>query len=463
MSAIGDYIHLRKQNYYTYGTSRLNESPNPYIESLRVQQKLNQSRLNNLRNKVDKATLEELSDRVKKNFNNSKQAREIAENRVKFNQGIQEFLDSVIDTLIKEIPSQFGLDNNIRLNTDQLYQIQQPLDVIQQAKRHRDNALSAIKTANDNFKAGKPVRKNTIDAILKQTDDFFYCLGMLEGKNIISPKTDWKNQDTLAALQKVLEQIPLYEINRSTFNGIFGETLVLMTDDKALEMSEEALKQTITKELSTGETRSTFQLTESIISESVKDIFKKETGLNLYQIRSTQNKVDASITIKGQDINASVKAYTPSGNRIYAHLQDVSLLTNLAATPLQFANHWISLHSYSNLRKEYQKAKENMDDALTAQTMYIVLSRGNLLKQDAIAADTFVAIDTVNGRVYTNSVYDILRNGKNNFILNPLISSIVIKSNKEAGSADQRIAKIIMDLHQIKIKVTYRAQLEPLI
>ena len=136
-------------------------------------------------------------------------------------------------------------------------------------------------------------------------------------------------------------------------------------------------------------------------------------------------------------------------------MQDVSLLSTLVATQLQFANHWISLHSYGT-------SNDSMDEALSEQIMYEALSSGNLLKQDASVADTFVAIDTINGRIYAQSAYDILTNGKKNFTLNPTINSIVIDSNKTVNSIEQRIANIIMSIHQIKISVRYKTALNPI-
>lgn len=461
MSAIGQYIHLRKENYQRYGTARVGEAPEPLLVSYKAQRAANLARLENLRNKVNDDVLEELKARVERNYNESKQAREIAENRVNFNQGITDFQNNLVAKLVSEIPNRFGesMDINISLNQSNMEIDKEASVNIAEARKHRDNALSAIKTANDNFLKGKPIQSRTINAIIDDTDKFFKALGMIKGKDILTPKKGWENYDTFSALDGILKLVPLYEMNQSGLSGVFGEVLVNMASDRAKALGEkklyEELKAEVERSLSTGEMRSSFSINESMITPDVQRIFKQETGLNLYQIRSSQNKVDASIIVKDTPIEASVKAYTPSGNTIYAHLQDVSLLTSLLGTQLQFANHWISLHSYG-------EPDPGMDELLTEQIMYEALSSGNILKQDASIADTFVAIDTVNGRVYVKSAFDILDKDKNRFILNPTINNIVIKSNKFANTWEQRIANIVMSVHQIKIKVTYRAPLDPL-
>lgn len=455
MSAIGEYIHLKKENYDKYGTARVGGSPQLLIDSYNAQKEINLTRIKNFENKIDNTILIELKSRIEENYNENKQAREIAENHVNFNKGMTNFQQEFRAKLIAEIPNVFGVEGvSVRLNKSNMKMNKEPIN-LSNAKRYRANAISAIKTANDNFAAGKPIQKNTITAIINNTDMFFKELGMIEGIDILWPRGGWKNQDTLSALKGILELAPLGEMNQSALSGAFGEALVNMAADTMRTLSGKELAKAIEEALSTGEVRSSFSIDESMITPQVQQVFQEETGLNLYQIHSSQNKVDASITIKDIPVEASVKAYTPKGNVINAHLQDVSLLSTLAATQLQFANHWISLHSYG-------ASNSGMDEALSEQIMYEALSSGNLLKQDVSVADTFVAIDTVNGRIYAQSAYNILTNGKENFTLNPTVNSIVINSNKMADSIEQRIANIIMSIHQIKISVRYKAALNPI-
>lgn len=105
--------------------------------------------------------------------------------------------------------------------------------------------------------------------------------------------------------------------------------------NKAKKDSFNAIKEA----LQTGATRTSFQITEDMIAPSVQKQFLEKTGINLYQIHSTQDKVDAIIELRTETIDASVKAYTPKGNVITSHLQDVNLITSLLTTESQFANH----------------------------------------------------------------------------------------------------------------------------
>ena len=221
-------------------------------------------------------------------------------------------------------------------------------------------------------------------------------------------------------------------MNKAALHGTYGEVLVNMVSDtakvKAGKAAIEEMKQVLQE---SGGHRTEFQIDESMITRSVQETFLEDTGINLYQLRATQDKVDASITVKGYDIDASVKAYTPKGNVITAHLQDVSLITSLITTEEQFGNHWLNLHAS-------RMPSAEMDAALKKHIQYEALAAGNLLKKGSAVADTFIVIDAVNGRVYTQSIKEILEKFDNNFIMKPLVEGITI-NNTFAETWEKRI------------------------
>lgn len=149
--------------------------------------------------------------------------------------------------------------------------------------------------------------------------------------------------------------------------------------------------------------------------------FYRKTKLNLYQIKGSQDKIDASIIINGMPVDASAKAYTTYGNTINPHLQDVNLLTALAATAGQFGNHWLNMHAL-NL------PSDSADEEFTKQIQYEALVAGNLLKKGAGIADTFVAIDATKGRVVTKTTKEMLENGSDFFTISPNPKDIIIKN-----------------------------------
>lgn len=453
MSALGEYIHLHQENYLKYGTARNGETPQLLSESYNAQRSMNLARINALNGVVMESTITELKNRVQQNYNESKQAREIAQNHANYNKGIAKFQQSFKEKLLAEVPGKFGTGVAIRLNKSNM-RMDKTLVNLNAAVASRNKALNAINTANNNFAMGKPVQERTIRSILDNTDAFFNAIGMIGGSSALWAHDDWHSQDTLAALQGILLLAPLDEVNQSAFSGAFGEVLVNMSADTARVLAGKELVKAMEAALKTGETRASFSIDETMVTPQVQQAFQEETDLNLYQAHSSQNKVDASITIKDQPVQASVKAYKAAGNTINTHLQDVSLLSTLAATEMQFANHWISLHSYG-------MASGSVDDALSEQVVYEALSRGNMLKQDVLTADTFVAIDVSTGRVYAKTMHDILTNNQDNFTLSPAISSIAVHGNNFADTIEQRIANILISIHQTKISVSYRVTLDP--
>jgi hypothetical protein len=177
--------------------------------------------------------------------------------------------------------------------------------------------------------------------------------------------------------------------------------------------------------------------------------FYRKTKLNLYQIKGSQDKVDASITINGMPVDASAKAYTTYGNTINPHLQDVKLLTALAATAGQFGNHWLNMHALG-------LDTDSVDAEFTKQIQYEALVAGNLLKRGAGVADTFVAIDATKGRVSVMSTRDMLEEGSKFLTISPNPKDIIVKNEWNKVSWMGRIVDILMDIHKHQFAVSCR-------
>lgn len=447
MSAIGNYIHLNASNYLKYGVMHKSNSKKGLTidQVYRTQKALNQSRINNLPT-INQSVLTTLEERIQKNFPEGKdKAKEsldkaLAEN--KLSERIKEYLLTEVDGNITR-RSKVYKSNIEQMSTNNA------LVKIEEARRLRMNLYQNIETLNKRFENGKTAG-TTPTTIANNLRDFFNALGMVMPNNewIVDPK-NIQNTDMLTALKEIIHSISFAEANKATIHGQIGEQTVSMCGDVAVHKGLEAINGIIV-----GSHPTQFKLNENIIPKKVGETFRKDTGLNLYQIHSSQDKVDVQIIVNKQPLNTSVKAYTARGNSIRAHLQDVSLLTSLATTVDSFANHWLNLHTL-------QLKNSEMDAALIEHIKYEALVSGNLLKQGALLADTFVAIDVTTGKVFSASTRDILQNKTaSNFYLKPDIYSLHISGNQWQNTWEQRISNILQSVHKTKINVALNVSLK---
>lgn len=450
MSALGDYIHLRTENYLKYGTAKKGEQEQPMIDSYNAQKQRNQELLNQIQ-EPSQSTLAELK-RLIANESTQEEAMQIAKNLSSYNQSINDITNQLKEKILQDVPSKFeSEDYGIRTVKSNL-KTNKNLVNIEEAKKARRRFYDNINTINSNAAAGKPVRQSTLNTLLKNASDFFNYLGIVNSNLEFIKYRDLRNANTIAALKNMMQLVSLSDMNKAALHGTYGEVLVNMVSDnmrvKAGKELESALKQTLQE---TGGHRTQFSIDENMITPKVQQAYYEKTGNNLYQIRATQDKVDASIIIEDEAIEASIKAYTPKGNFITAHLQDVNLITNLITTEAQFANHWLNLHALNI-------PNQDMDNELKKYIEYEALVAGNMLKKGTTIADTFIVIDATQGRVFAKSTKDILQNYEDNFILDPMIENIAI-SNQFASTWEERIANILLSLHQQSISVSYKVAL----
>ena len=451
MSALGDYIHLNTENYLIYGVSQKGKEKRLSLaEVYKNQYKKNLERVNNLPD-ISKKTLKTLEERVHQHFPEGKDSAK--ENLVK-TLGTQKLSEHFKEYLLNNINGNLTRRAHIFKNTISTMDTNNSLVDIEKAKKLRANLYENIRSLNDKFKNGEPISLNTTPTtIAKNFTAFFNALGMSlkDGGYIVNPN-EIKNMDVLSAMKALLMDMSLSEANRATINGQIGEQTVKMCGDtivrKALTTVNGVIK---------GADVSKFQMNESIIPKDVQAVFKKDTGINLYQVRSSQDKVDVQIVVNKNPLNVSVKAYSSKGNSLRTHLQDVSLLTSLATTEKDFANHWLNLHCAQG----YVKGTQTLDLPLKEHIKYEALVSGNLLKNNSLKADTFVAIDVTKGRVFSASTKEILKNNKiGKFYLKPSLSSLRIEGNTFASSFAQRISNILQNVHAVKISVALNVSLK---
>ena len=446
MSALGDYIHLNASNYIKYGISHRGEVRKPDMGQVLSQQRaINRQRIQSLPTLKQDGVLKELKRRIQQNFGPEKAnatQQIIQHGETKLAKDIKDYILANVtgapENKVAAALKNFDVTNN-----------SPNLDA---AMKHRDNLLRVINYYNKHPNDSSP------DTIAKHLNNFFRTLGFAipKGQWLVNPEEIKSQKAHIGdAIRQVVMADCFAQAHKATVHGKMGERIVAMCDDMIEQGAVKNLNQAIESAIVGGQ-GSSFSIGKSFIQPSVAQVYQEKYKQNLYRVSKTQDKVDVQISVQGTPINASVKAYTPKSNKINAHLQDVSLLTSLASTGGNFANHWLNLHCHG-------LPSASLDEQLEQSIRYEALISGNLLKHGTKRADTFIAIDTINGRVYATSTREIMEKQApgTNFILNPMVQAIEIGGNVRQNTWEQRIANIINSIHQVKLKASLVVSLRP--
>lgn len=336
MSAIGDYVHFHKTNYIRYGTAFRGRDHQPFTKSYKAQKAKNLARINSIQD-VPSPILKELEQRIA-NESTQQEAKQIAEGILNFNNSLNNITKDLEEKLLSEVPAKFSSDSGIRIVKSKI-QTDDMMVNIEEAKKARARFYKNIETINKNTQRGKKVQTSTLQTLLKNASDFFNYLGIVNKQLDFIKYRNLENMNTIAALRNMIELVSLSEMRKSTLNGVYGEVLTNMVSDNLKSLVGDALITEVKDKIKTGTHRTEFYLDSSMIKPWAQQEYYEKTKINLYKIKSSQDKVDASIIINDYPMDASAKAYSTKGNTITPHLQDVNLLYALASTADQFGNH----------------------------------------------------------------------------------------------------------------------------
>jgi hypothetical protein len=445
MSALGEYIHLNVYNYKKYGTARINSNgvKEPLAASLAAQKRKNLEAINSL-STVSDGTLNTLKERVAK-----ESKKEEVSQAAKLRAGQENSAEKIQKELENYIANEIGKTDIFQETTSSRSKDVQ-LDVdkidIEKAKNMRARIYSNIAYFN------KHQSESTLDTIYNNFQSFYEYLGMAPTSDILPDKSKIKEYGTAKALSAAIASIDLAEASKASYNGFFGEASVAAADEVAANLAGQELVNHLVEATGTGLDKTSFALDPSFLSKGVQQAYSKKYKRNLYQIHKTQDKLDISISFNNENVDASVKAYTPSGNIAKTHLQDINLMYTLAASAEQFGNHWINLHASSMDTTE-------IDEVLKDTLRYEALVSGNPLKQSAKLPNTFIAIDMAEGRVYAKTAKEILLKEPNVFTFSPDLgsASFDLRSyNRKKGTVQERLAEVIKAFHDSKIAVSYK-------
>ena len=452
MSAIGDYIHLHAANYLTYGTFRRGQEENSWVDSYNAQMQINKSRIDALaaNNAEINSTLDRLKEIIKdESLNTENAGRQQLEKKWQedANQAVQECQNYIINQMSNTIINKSAIKKNIKESSDQT-----DYKNLMKAVQVRNNIYKKIEQINKNDNA---IPQSTITQLLNLFDEFFALLGMKSFRNVY--KGSLSNRNTLNQLYSMLRNMQINKFQLATFNGELGEYIIASCGNIALKEAGQAINNSLTS-LIKGDEKSSFSLDESLLPKKIQEELVRisDGQYNLYRIQNTQNKVDVEIQFNDMNLGISVKNYKRRRKSKGAHLQDISLIYQLAAAAENFGNHWLNIHSL-----DIEPGRNQMDDALTQSIRYEALVSGNLMKgASASLANVFIALDAQNGSVIAKTSYDILTQpGElSNFIIKPLVSSINLSSANifVEESYEARIANILNALRRYKIAVNYK-------
>ena len=473
-SPLGEYIHREFKHYFEYGTNRIQskKKENDIVSAYNAQKEVQKNKLKALDKSIKEETLQELKNRITTEKINiaTEAAGPIDQQQL---DNYQESLGLFLKNLNKSLNNKNGLsilgqeilgNKKISIDSFDASKIN-----IEELIKLRNIIYNQIYYINKRYSNGVPIERPVVQSLNNNFNEFMKKVGFIENnlfilKNSSSSKIE---KQTLKAIKEILSSISISSAYKATFNGKFGENVVALTDDTCNNLAKATVNKALKNNIK-GADRSSFQVTEEQVSSLVAKEYKEIFNNNIYQAHASQDKIDVSVKINNSPLNISVKAYTPKGNMLTPHLQDIDLFYSLIATQKNFGTHWLNLHSLK-LENQYATKKEEYDNELLEQLKYEALATGNLLKKGPQAADTFIAIDVKNGRVYANSIFNIL-NDSNVGIFNfrPSISSdnfifthINSIENTKDISAERRIALILGELRKTKIAVSLKCKLDP--
>ena len=290
------------------------------------------------------------------------------------------------------------------------------------------------------------------------------------------------NKNDIKSLQGFVELYDLtgrYNSSKYTVLGNFGEVLTSFLDDAvynmAVDNADKAVKDYVDHAFTyggwKGEKQSQFSMQPHQIVGDSKNLtaeMKDDYG-SLFKVQNSQNKIDTSITINGDNIGASIKSYfDPSkGLGIQKGSKEseggVSLLNTLVALNTQipyFGTHWMNRHV-----KGSKVGSKKMDKLLKKYIVYQAFSTGNTLKGSE-PAKVLIIYNTSTGSVGVVDIAKLLLSDfkKLGVTLKPENISEITISNRDFASngkratrtqIERRLVQNILDLRQKKINVTY--------
>jgi len=465
MSALSDYFHKTSKGYASetsWGDS---------ATALEMQHQLNNERIANIKTPEN---ISELQKRltIDNNEKDAEQAKEIEKRRITMLNAVAQSMGPDLEERILKNFEARGSSNN--QTAEKKSEVSYSYEDIEQLRIIRNKIYASVNRIN---KTPESNHTKAIETLIGLYNQFYSIAKRIDSsiKDLQFSASNVTKESTRQAILDIYNKFTIGTVN-ANLKGEFGEKLVLAAGDKLYGAGMEALSQVMKEGLdkiegSLGQSRGNITIRADYYPEAVYNEWKTSSSVEqtdeygtYYNFAATQDKVDATITVNNEKINASVKAYSAnSAGTAYPHLQDVNFAYSLAKSAENFGNHYIQLLLLNRSTKKFEEAHKS-------ELAYEALVHGNLLKESAVNADTFVFIDLNSGKVRTMSTKSMLENylEKFKFSYSTDFGKVLRKSNYWVSSkgigaeeaARKRVVSLYNALRMLKISVAYTMKVE---
>jgi len=432
MGALGDYIHLKTENYLKYGTTKKDQFD--AISSYQNFKKKRSSAIKELSNETIALLKQRLSkDNTIQNNKDKQESEKI----------FQKMVDLIYEKLAEQSTAAVlgWYQGNAKVGGGWAYS-----GDYQNLKK---KALTKEKLLQ---------KKSLVERINKLLDKI-----QIDGIKGQASQADIKEVSTLykrlagkkSALGEIQEDIDnfTYYTWISNLSGAFGEMFVAACGDAI----DNNVNNTINEILSriVGQKTSVISFDKNLIAKNLSNyIHMDETGTK-YILGSSPDKVDVSMELNKEDVLASVKNYAnPSRVALQGQVSLFPALIKLSEEG-NYGNHWLNCHAGRIIKNETSNIANNV---LQFEVAYEALVGGNPLKEGASQANVFVVMNRTTGDVIVKSTKEILFKELENIKITPSILNIRLKNTFNKTYQD-RIVHILMQLHQKNLQVSYKTGL----
>lgn len=417
MSAIGDYIHLRQDNYIQYGTSKRQPMGTYLARRSSIVNNLFKNKIHtSKKNNFYKSLEDYLNAMAKENVKNNYVS--IAEQKV--GEKWKKYLEGGTLTFGENFTIK-DLENKTNLK-------------ISKISLNRGNVISEEKTLKDIVKKIEMIEKAMQKGILGNEADTDEALQALEGtyknlisrmKKMVSGKLPWQEISNIHPTDLKSDKVTLAGL-RTTVNTIIEKYFssppsVLIEGD----LFEIFLEQVLSESKILGD-----QMIEDVHSlvlnenfepnaELIKDLNLEKSlsivkdskcSVTLKRDRSHRSKVDIIAKWKGEDVKISAKNVSTSiwGGHHISLVSGSPMDIMLGGVNEDFINHYLNLFA----ERKGDKSKLSEEQSAVFYDMKLVLVRqamsGAMYDSSQDVADTFIINDKTSGRIRVFSISQLM-------------------------------------------------------
>lgn len=342
--------------------------------------------------------------------------------------------------------------------------IYQPNIDIQALKQKRKEISKHIQKINSVYyrNSSAQISDDDLLCLIQEYEDLYTLIEHAEATIAIPLRGKSDVQSLIGQIRQLMDEYT-FSTAATAAIGDFGENLVAACNDTARQGAAKDIYKAIRLGLQgTGKVEYTIDfsnLLQSTLKITQQDLSDRKVRWN---IGRTQNKVDAAISIDNFPLNISVKGTTQNRRVVNFELQEMNVLTTLAATSANFMNHWMNVHAaHESLDDTKVPSDASADEALEKFMAYQALASGTIQK-NLDPANVFCAIDEVNGKLYIKTTRQILED-YNNIRISPRVSNLQFQSDNIWIEGDRDIAKrqrhlnVIAAINQAHVTVSINA------